>query len=126
MNAVIALVGGPGAILEPYTLRLMRLPNQAEGYPNPTFWHFSYGLPVFSDAYKDFYGLRCRRIDFRHPRVASPAGEAWISQDKGIVISDSGTADGVTFEWNVTALEFGEPDASLFAIPTDYEEAAEP
>ena len=58
MNAVIALVGGPGAILEPYTLRLMRLPNQAEGYPNPTFWHFSYGFPVFSDAYKDFYGLR--------------------------------------------------------------------
>ncbi len=125
MNAVIALVGGPGAILEPDTRRLMRLPNQAEGYPNPTFWHFSYGLPLFSDVYKDIYGLRCRRIDFRDPRVGSPAGEAWISQDKGIVIGDSGSAHGVMFEWNVTALDFAEPDPRLFEIPTDYEEVTE-
>jgi hypothetical protein len=41
-------------------------------------------------------------------------------------VSDNGIADGVMFEWKVTAPDFGEPAPGLFAIPADYEEAAEP
>ena len=119
---VIYEADGHVLFLEPYAHRFARLSGHR---PSPAGWQFAHSIPAFSDVFKDIDRLNCRRIDFRDPYSHSPAGEAWIAENEGIVLSDKGAADGNDFEWSATILDFDEPEASLFEVPRDYIERKE-
>jgi hypothetical protein len=110
----------PGALFVPASRALTQIPAEAPNSPRRSQWWFAYGAPNYTDNYKAIFGLRCRRIDFFDLRTKAPAGEAWISEDRGIALSDSGSADGITFERKVTAIDFDEPSPDQFVMPAGY------
>ena len=123
---LLALIDKPGAFLHTASKAWMPLDGGPPRSHSVSTWAYARSAPVYTDSYKTMYGLRCRLVTLRDPLSKRSAGEAWIAEDAGIVVSDTQAEDGLTLEWKITELTFNEPDPRLFEIPADYTETSEP
>ena len=84
-------------------------------------WIFSNVDPVFTEEHRQILGVDCVRVSLRPPRGAhGDLGDAWISKPLGIVMKDQNPSQG--WKWEVTEIEFREPDPGTFQVPAGFRE----
>jgi hypothetical protein len=89
-------------------------------------WIFPNTTPVVTEEHRDILGIDCVRVRFKPPRSAPVAsagdiGEAWISKPLGIVMKDMNPS--LDWKWEVTRIEFREPDPGTFELPPGLRES---
>ncbi len=94
--------------------------------PSPSGWFFSNVVPSFTEEHRNILGVDCVRIRFKGPHNmpgSGDLGEAWISTALGIVMEDVDPAQD--FKWEVTEIQFRQPDAGTFDVPEGFQERKE-
>jgi hypothetical protein len=90
--------------------------------PSSLGWSFSNVSAASTEEHQNILGVDCVRVIFKpsHKAVGSDLGDSWISRSLGIVMKDSNPAQH--WKWEVTSIEFREPDAEMFKMPADFRE----
>src|SRR5579884_1384437 len=84
-------------------------------------WMFANVTPIYTEEHSQIHGIDCVRIRFTPPRKsAGDLGEAWISKPLGIVMKDENPSEG--WKWEITSIEFREPDPATFELPRGFDE----
>ncbi len=69
---------------------------------------------------KTIHGVACRRIQFRNSETAADEGDAWLSDDLGILMSDNEIKGHWQKHWEITEITLGEPPPNAFLIPAGF------
>jgi hypothetical protein len=84
-------------------------------------WAFANCIPAYTNQDKSIQGLHCRKVVLKDSVTREDVGEVWLSDERFIVLRDVSIVNGATRDWHVTHLEFKEPAAILFTIPSGYQ-----
>jgi hypothetical protein len=94
--------------------------------PTDLGWVFSNVSAAYTEDRKQINGVDCIRVYFGAPRgrpETGEMGETWISKPLGIVMKDENPVQG--WVWEVTAIEFREPEPGTFNVPAGLNEVQE-
>ena len=85
-------------------------------------WTFSNVSAVFTEEHHNILGVDCVNVKFSPlPKAArGNPGDAWISRSLGIVMKDANPSQDWT--WEVTNIEFREPDPGTFVVAPGFQE----
>lgn len=85
-------------------------------------WSFRMAVPTYTNDRAMVKGVECVRVAFRPPQQGAAdtgdLGETWIAESEGVVMKDENV--GEEWVWEVTAIEFREPEPSTFDVPADF------
>jgi hypothetical protein len=83
-------------------------------------WSFRGASPRYTRDRKNVEGVECVRIELQSP---GGKGETWISESQGVVMRDEDPFEG--WVWEITSIEFCEPEEGVFQIPSEFGETEE-
>jgi len=85
-------------------------------------WSFSRVEAIYVDERMRIHGTECRRVLFKpfsgRGVGGGDVGGAWIAETEGLVLAEDNPAEG--WRWELTNLEFLEPEPIVFSVPAGF------
>jgi hypothetical protein len=119
---VIVIVDTPVAyILDPVSLTAIKRSVGAEAVRSRVEWLFP-GQYSTAPEIEIVAGIACRRVDVSTVGQGQVSGtlRVWISDELQSVISEELHTRDEEYSWHLSDIHRGEPDPSLFRLPTNY------